>query len=210
MKAFPLDDLGSLAWLAHPGEPLERASCAIAVEGGCLVVDPVDADGLDEALAAIGPVVGVATLLDRHQRDAATVAARHEAPRLLPAALGGDGIALPGIEERTVTKGRGWKEALLWLPERRLLVCVEAVGTGRFYLARDGDPLGIHPFSRVLGLRGAFEGIEPAVIAVGHGAPVTENAAAALRGAIDRKLSDLPRAWARAFALGLRTRGARR
>lgn len=187
---------------------MARASCAIAVEGGCLIVDPVDAPGLDEALAPLGPPLGVVTLLDRHQRDAAAVASRLGCRRVLPRALDGEGVRLDGVEERTVTKGRGWKEALLWLPERRLLVCAEAVGTGPFFLARDGDRLGVHPLSRVLRIGDAFAGLRPDVLAVGHGQPLTENAAEALEQALARKVRDIPRAWGRAFVVGLRTRGA--
>ena len=44
--------------IADPSERLQRASTAVAVEGGCLVCDPVDADGLDALLAGIGPVLG--------------------------------------------------------------------------------------------------------------------------------------------------------
>ncbi|MEZ5100786.1 MAG: hypothetical protein R3C15_13505 [Thermoleophilia bacterium] len=208
MQSFPLDDRGSFAWLAHPEEPMARASCALVVDGGSLVIDPVDAPGLDEALAPLGPPLGVVTLLDRHQRDAAAIAARLGCRRVLPRALDGEGVRLDGVEERTVTAGRGWKEALLWLPERRLLVCAEAVGTGAFYLAREGDRLGVHPFSRLLRIGPAFAGLRPDVLAVGHGPPLTEGAADALERALSGKLRDLPRAWGRAVALGLRTRGA--
>lgn len=207
MQTFLLDDRGSFAWLAHPEEQMARASCAIVVDGGCFVVDPVDAPGLDAALAPLGPPLGVVTLLDRHQRDAAAVASRLGCRRVLPRALDGEGVRLDGVEERTVTSGRGWKEALLWLPERRLLVCAEAVGTGPFFLAREGDRLGVHPLSRVLRIGGAFAGLRPDVLAVGHGPPLTENAAEALEQALSRKVRDLPRAWGRAFALGLKARG---
>ncbi len=196
VRSFALDDRGSFAWGSH--DRLERASCAIALDGGCLAVDPVDVPGLDRALAPLGPVVAVATLLDRHRRDAHAVASRHGAPLVLPAALGGAGIGIGGIEERTVTAARGWREALLWLPDRRLLVCPETVGTARYFLARSGDPLGVHPFRRLRFPAGAFEGLEPAAIAVGHGPPVTEDGGAALDFVRARARRDAARAWARA------------
>ena len=196
MQTFALDDHGSFAWLA--ADRLERASCAIAVDGGCLVVDPVDGPELDSALARLGPVVGVATLLDRHRRDSKTLAARHVAPLLAPEALGGAGIRLPGVEERTVLARRGWREALLWLPERHVLVCPETIGTVGYYLARADDPLGVHPFRRLFFPRRAFAGLEPATIAVGHGPPLTEDAASALGHVLARARADAFRAWARA------------
>src|SRR5579883_1453917 len=198
IERLPLDERGSFAWLAGPADPLDRASCAIAVEGGCVVADPVDVAGLDDALAEVGPVLGVATLLDRHRRDAARVAERLGVPRLLPRALGGTGIALPGVEERTVVDRPGWHEALLWLPERGLLVCAEAVGTGRFYVARPGDSLGVHPLLRLFPPRRAFAGLEPRTIACGHGAPLSRDAAAELRRALASARRDLPRALASA------------
>jgi hypothetical protein len=204
-ERIPLDDRGSFAWLAHPEEPLERASVALVRDGGVVLVDPVDAPGLDEAVLGLGRPLGVATLLDRHRRDAAAIAARLGVPRLLPRALGGPGLGLEGVEERTVLD-RFWKETLLWLPDLRLLVCVETLGTGRFYLAGGRDQLGVHPLARLLRVRRAFEGLEPDTIAVGHGRPLRSNATAELRRVLDRKLSDLPRAWAHAAQLGWQVR----
>ena len=71
IEVHPLDDRGSVAWLLGAGDPAQRASSAIVVGAGTLVVDPVDGDGLDALLSGLPPVIGVVTLLDRHQRDAA-------------------------------------------------------------------------------------------------------------------------------------------
>ncbi len=201
-----LDPAGSFAWIADPDEPHERASCALVVPAGLLVVDPVDAPGLDEALGSLGRVAGVVTLLDRHQRDAEAVAARLGAPRLLPAALGGPGVGVPGVEERSVLRRPGWREALLWLPDRRLLVCAETLGTNRFFLARDGDRLGLHPLARILPPVRAFSGLRPDVVAVGHGPPLLEGAEPALRHALAHASRDLPRAWLRAARLARQLR----
>jgi hypothetical protein len=199
-----LDDRGSFAWIAHPQEGTLRASSAVAVPGGCLVVDPVDAPGLDEAIERLGRPVGIATLLDRHQRDAAAVAARLDVPRITPRVLGGPGVTIEGVEERTVVARRGWREALLWVPDRRLLVCPETIGTGPFFLAREGDRLGVHPLARLIRVRPAFAGLEPERIAVGHGAPLLAGAAEALETALAHPLRDLPRAWVRATRIAAR------
>lgn len=202
----PIDDRGSFAWLAFPDERFQRSSSAVVVEGGCLLVDPLDAPGLEHELERIGPVVGVVTLLDRHQRDAAALASRHGAPRLLPRALGGRGVGIQGIEERTVVERRRWREALLWLPDRRLLVCAETLGTNPFFLARPADRLGVHPVARLFRVARAFGGLEPGTIAVGHGLPLRADATAAMRTALARSRRDLPRAWARAASLAVRGR----
>src|SRR5436190_13196904 len=211
IEPLPLDDRGSFAWLAGAGDPMSRSSCALAVGGGCLVVDPVDGPGLDEALSGIGRVLGVVTLLDRHQRDAATVAARLSAPRMMPVALGGAGLHVAGVEERTVIDRPGWHESLLWLPDRRLLVCAETLGTADAFLARPRDRLGVHPLARIRPPRRAFDGIHPLVIAFGHGAPLRDGASQALQRTLRTARRALPRHWARLLPAAVRaSRAARR
>jgi hypothetical protein len=211
IEPLPLDDRGSFVWFSAAGDPMSRSSCAITVTGGCLIVDPVDVPGLDAALARIRPVLGVVTLLDRHQRDAAQIAARLGVPRLMPVALGGDGVRVEGVEERTVIDRSGWHEALLWLPGRRLLVCAETLGTAGAFLARPRDRLGMHPLVRPFPPRRAFHGLDPAAIAVGHGAPLREGAGEALRRTLRRARLQLPRHWLRLPVAALRaSRSARR
>src|SRR3954449_4264137 len=149
IEVRPLDDRGSVAWLLGAADPAMRASCALVLGAGTLVVDPVDRDGLDALLSGLPSVIGVVTLLDRHQRDAAVVAERLGAPRLTPVALGGSGVAVDGVEERSVFERRRWREALLWLPDRRLLVCAETLGEASLGLARHGDALGLPHAPRV-------------------------------------------------------------
>jgi hypothetical protein len=214
LELYPLDDRGSFAWMLGPADPMSRASSAIVLGAGTVLVDPVEADGLDAELSSLPAVIGVVTLLDRHQRDAAAIAERLGVPRLTPTALGGDGLALGGVQERTVTTRRGWHEALMWLPDRRLLVCTETLGTAGFDLARRGDPLGMHPFARPFPPRAAFRDIDPAVIAVGHGSPLTVDAGAAMRRVLGRARLQLPRHWVRfgleAVTASLAARQARR
>ena len=195
-RSQPLDGRGSFAW-QPPSDPASRSSTALVTDAGTVLVDPVECDGLDDALAQLPAVCGIVTLLDRHQRDAQALADRLGAPRLIPRALGGPGVALPGIEERAVFTWKRWREALLWLPDRRVLVCAEALGTAAFDLARSGDPIGVHPFARLVPPRRAFAGIEPEVIAVGHGEPLTEGAAEALRRALRTARVQLPLNWLR-------------
>ena len=194
METHRLDDHGSFVWIADPDERLRRASTALVVDGGVLVVDPVDTPGLDEALAPLGRVVGVCTLIDRHGRDAEAVAARHGAPRVVPAALAGKGrpLVVEGVQERVILAIAGWNEAALWVPGRRILVCVEAVGTNGFFLTAPDDKLGVHPLLRARPPRGALGGLDPLAVAVGHGPPVTEGAAEALEHALETARSGVP------------------
>jgi hypothetical protein len=189
----PLDDHGSFSWLAHPDEPLRRSGTALAVAGGSLLIDPVDAPGLDEAVAPLGRVIGVVKLIDRHERDAHAVADRLGAPRLYPGVLAGQGpaLALPEVQERVVLAAPGWNESALWLPDRALLVVAEALGTADFFLTHPSDRLGVHPILRVRPPRRALD-VTPTAIAVSHGQPVVTDAAAALRDALAGARTGLP------------------
>src|SRR4051794_9682538 len=123
LQGRPLHDRGSLAGLLGAAAPAMRASCALVLGAGTLVVDPVDGDGLDALLSGLPSVIGVVTLLDRHQRDAAVVAERLGAPRLTPIALGGSGVALDGVGERSVFERRKWRGGPPWLARPPPLVC---------------------------------------------------------------------------------------
>ena len=108
MERHDLDEQGSFAWLAHPDEFMERASTAVALGGGgWLLVDPLDAPGLDEALAAGGEVRAVATLLNRHDRDAEAIAARHGAPRVFPRIMASRGAPIACRRSRSARCGSG-------------------------------------------------------------------------------------------------------
>ena len=87
---------------------------------------------------------------------------------------------------------RSWREALLWLPDRRLLVCAETLGTADFDLARSGDRLGMHPLARLHPPRAAFAGLDPPVIAVGHGPPLDHDATESMRNVLRRARRQLP------------------
>jgi hypothetical protein len=193
MQTWKLDEQGSIAWIAHPDERTQRASVALAVEGGCLLFDAVDAEGLDDTLAGIGQVLGVCQLLDRHGRDGAALAARHGAARLTPSELRRS-TAYPEIETREIYRARRWRETAVWLPARRLLIVPEAVGTVTGFLAHPGDRLGVHPVARFKPPRAALAGLDPDTIAVGHGAPVIGGAAPDLRQALIGARRDLPSA----------------
>ena len=197
---------GGAVWLAYPDEGLQRASAALAVDGDVWVIDPVDTPELDELLDLMGEVRGVVVLLDRHWRDADTVADRHDVPIFVPdwfddvpADLDADvqrfGDRLPDTDfrARRVVDNRFWQEAALFGGET--LVVPEAVGTADIFVP-GGEPLGVHPVLRLTPPRGALGGLGPERIVVGHGAGVTEGATTALADALAGARRGAPRALA--------------
>ncbi|WP_251330452.1 hypothetical protein [Haloplanus pelagicus] len=197
---------GGVGWIAHPDERMQRASHAFAVDGDVWVIDPVDAPGLDDLLADLGEVAGVAVCLDRHERDAAAVATRHDVPVYVPEWM--DGVAFDAPVERfggelgdsgyRVRRVRDaslppWQEVALYTDET--LLVPEAVGTASFFRAKS-ERLGVHPMLRPIPPRRALADLEPDRVLVGHGEGVFEDATAALRDALDGARRRLPAAYA--------------
>ena len=109
--------------------------------------------------------------------------------------------ALPGspFELRPVVRIRFWREVALWWPERRILVCADALGTIPFFRAGD-EPIGVHPFLRPFPLR-KLRGLDVEHAFVGHGEGLADGAAveralASARRRIPRWLGGLRRAFA--------------
>lgn len=187
---------GGFGWIAHPEETMQRASHAFAADGDVWLVDPVDADGIDDRIADLGEVAGVVILLDRHTRDSAAVATRHGASVWVPAFMDGVAADLEAPVERfrhdladtgfavhEVVDNRLWQEGLLYDEDAGTLIVPEAVGTTEYF--RTGDrPLGVHP---VLRLRppSKLTRLSPDRLLVGHGDGIHEAAAGALEEAVD-------------------------
>lgn len=202
---------GGVGWLAHPDEPLARASHALDIDGDVWVVDPVDGPGVDDLLAALGDVAGVVVGLDRHTRDAAALAARHGVAVHLPRPLAGiadqldaptevfdDELADTGYRAITVVDNRFWREAALYDPETGTLLVPEAVGTARHYVV-EGERLGVHPVLRVRPPRRRLSGPSPERVLVGHGAGVQTDAASALQDALRLARRNAPRLYVQAL-----------
>jgi hypothetical protein len=186
---------GGLGW-TEPGF-LARTSHALAVGGAVLVFDPVDAPGIDERIRTLGEPEAVVQLLDRHERDAAAVAARLGVPhlRMQLGAHGERGRLVPIVWNRV------WKEVAFWEPKRRVLVVADALGTVGYFTA-PGEAIGVHPLLRLLPPRGLGD-LEPEHILCGHGAGVHGAAAvAALREALATSRRRLPRALANGLRRG--------
>jgi len=184
-----------ITWVMS-GEGLARASHALVVDGRVWLVDPVDAPEPLARAAALGEPAGVVQLLDRHARDGAVIAQRLGVGlERLPSAV--PGTPLEAISLVDVPK---WREVALWWPATRTLVVPEAVGTAASFAVGDGA-VGVHPVLRPFGVR-RLRHFEPELLLVGHGPPVVgPEAAGALREALGRSRSDLPRLVAKLPAL---------
>jgi hypothetical protein len=185
MRVRFCDEFGSgFGWIVE--EFMERGSHALVVDGRVWLIDPVEGDGVEERVRAAGTPAGVLQLLDRHNRDCATLAARlgvrhHVVPQ----------GSLGPFAFITVKNSKRWKEVALWWPERRVLVCADALGTAAYYCAGD-ERLAVHPLLRLLPPRRQLAGIQPEVILCGHGEGVLDDADAALREALSTSRRRLP------------------
>ena len=157
-----VDELSfGFGWLIR--ERYGRTSHALADGGRVWLVDPVDVDGLDERIAALGEPAAVIQLLDRHNRDSASVARRLAVPHhRVPGSLPGS-----PFEVRRIVRIPRWHEVALWWPDRRTLVCADALGTLRYFTA-GGGAIAVHPFLR-LRPPGSLRGLAPQHVLVGHG-----------------------------------------
>ena len=152
---------------------MSRTSHALAVDGRVWLTDPVDGEGVEQRVRSLGEPAGVIQLIDRHNRDSAALAARLGVPlHIAP-------LSLPETPFRflPLLRGRWWKEVALWWPERRILVCADALGTVPFFRAGD-EPAGLHPFFRLKRPR-ALAGLGVEHLLVGHGEGIHGEAASA-------------------------------
>jgi hypothetical protein len=167
-----------LGWIDDGSVP--RTSHALAVDGRVWLIDAVEpADDAAHAVAALGEPAGVIQLLDRHERDCAPLARRLGVPHLH--AYAGERGDAP-FEFVPLLRRRPWREAALWWPQRRVLVCADVLGTLPYFTA-PGEAIGVHPLLRLFPPR-ALAGFAPERILVGHGEGVRQSAAPALQEAL--------------------------
>lgn len=200
MQVRFVDESGlGFGWIHQQPRWMERASHAVAADGRVWLVDAAEGDGVEARVRALGEPAGVVQLLDRHGRDCAVWAARLGVPHYaLPDALPDSPFEVVPVVER-----RGWRELALWWPERRLLVCTEALGTARHFRAGD-EPLGVHPLLR-LAPPSALGRLDPEHLLVGHGAGLHgPDTAAALAEALATARRRTPR-WLASLAHGFVT-----
>jgi glyoxylase-like metal-dependent hydrolase (beta-lactamase superfamily II) len=180
-------------WI-DPDDALRRCSHALADGGRVWLIDPVEAP-VEERIRALGDVVGVIQLLDRHDRDCEAFAQRFDAPYLrVP-----DAVPDSPFEIVRVVDLPRYRERALWWPERRVLVCADALGTVGYFLI-DDERLGLHPFLRLRPPR-RLARLDAAHVLVGHGEGVHANAERALAHAFAAPRRRVVRAAARRIGL---------
>lgn len=200
MAARFCDDLPfGFGWIASKPAVMQRASHALADAGRVWLVDPVDAEGLDGRIRALGEPAGVIALLDRHGRDSAALAARYGVPlHVTPA-----NVPDSPFEIRRVVNLPGWREPALWWPDRRTLIVADALGTARYFLA-PGELLAVHPLLRLVPPR-SLARLEPEHVLCGHGEGVHgPDTAAVLHEALRTSRRHMPR-----WVVGLARRSSR-
>ena len=175
---------GGFGWIAD--EFMARCSHVLVVAGRVWAIDPLLGDGVEDRIRAAGEPAGILQLLDRHNRDCAQLAKRLGVPHHVVPTAG-----VPPFELIPIRMRRRWKEVVLWWPERRVLVCGDALGTADYYLAGD-ERLGVHPLLRLRPPRKQLGGLEPSTILCGHGEGVFDNAAALLREALSTSRRRIP------------------
>jgi len=182
---------GGFGWIV--AEFMQRCSHALVADGRVWVIDPVDGDGVEERIRAAGTPAGVLQLLDRHNRDCAALAARLGVRHhLVPQGSIGPFTCI-AIRNRS-----SWNEVALWWPDRRVLVCADALGSAPYYCVAD-ERLAVHPLLRLRPPRRQLGALQPEVILCGHGEGVLEDADGALREALDTSRRRIPRQAASAF-----------
>ena len=181
---------------------MQRTSHALLVAGRVWIVDPVEADGVDDRIRALGEPGGVIQLLDRHSRDCAAFASRLGVPHHVVPLGRLDDVPL---EFLLVRKGLWWKETALWWEAERVLCVADALGTIPPFCA-PGEVLGVHPLLRPLPPRKRLGGVSPRHVLCGHGEGVHgDQAESAFREALSTARRRIPRLL---VSLASRSRGA--
>jgi hypothetical protein len=185
------------SWIVD--EPATRTSHALASDGRVWLVDPVRFEPALQRARGLGEPVAVLQLLDRHNRDCASVANELGVPHVVAP------DAVPGspFETIPVKRTKVWRESALWWPAERTLVVAEAVGTNPFFAA-GGERAGVHLLLRLAPPCDALSGLAPAHLLVGHGKGLHGPAATrSLEDALAHARAGLPRLALRAPALAL-------
>jgi hypothetical protein len=181
---------GSFGWTPTEEELRRRTSHAVAAGGRVWIVDALDGEGIDGRIRQLGEPAGVVQLLDRHSRDCRAVAERLGVPLHVTPFGGVDGAPFDVVRAIDVA---GWREAALWFPRERILVCADAVGSASYFRAK-GERIGVHPLLRLWPPK-ALARFEPRQLLLGHGEGLAgDEAAQALQAAIRSSRRRIP-AW---------------
>ena len=182
------DDRGERGFSWIVDEPMTRTSHALAADGRVWLVDPVRFPPAIEGARRLGEPAAVIQLLDRHNRDCASLAAELGVPHLVvPTTLPDTPFDCVSVRD-----SKRWREVALWWPFEQTLVVTEALGTNRFF-AGGGDAAGVHLLLRLSPPREALGRFEPEHLLFGHGTGLHGSAATeGLRTALARARTGLP------------------
>ena len=173
-----------ITWTERAGTV--RSGHAVVSGGRVWLIDPFQDEAALSAAAELGEPAAVLQLLDRHNRDCASLAQRL-------------GVALLRLPERTpdtpfevlpLISLPGWREIGLWWPEQSALIVAEAIGTAPAFAL--GRAAGVHPLLRLTPPRRQLSPYTPERLLVGHGAAIEAGASAAITDALDHARSDIP------------------
>jgi len=135
----------AFGWIAPDPGWMQRAAHAVAHDGRVWLLDPIDGDGVDERVLALGEPAGVVRMLDRHGRDCEAFAERYGVP-LHHVPFGG--VTGAPFEVVKVVDLPRWHEVALWWPDGRVLACADVLAGARRYRG-PGERVGVHPWLRV-------------------------------------------------------------
>ena len=194
-------------WIAKPEEKMQRTSHALVENGDVYLVDPLDAENLDQKIDEYGDVEGIILLFDRHERDSVNLAEKYGCPifvsecfeRSLDAEVKEISDNVPGTdwEIHQVIDSMTGKEAALYNTENKTLIVADALGTTNHMRGR-GEKLGMNPLYRLRPPVKLLE-FEPERIFCGHGEGIQENASEMMKETLENGRLKAPSAFFNAF-----------
>ena len=181
-------------WIAKPKENMRRTSHAVVEDGDVYLIDPVDAENLDQKIDESGEVKGIILLFERHERDSEKLAERYDCPvyvpewfeRELDAEVKKISEKVPGTdwEIHTVVESRMANEAAIYNEDNRTLIVADSLGTAKHLRGR-GEKLGMSPLYRLNPPQKLLD-FESERIFCGHGEGIRENATVTMKDTISK------------------------
>lgn len=171
---------------------MARASHAVIGDDGVWIFDPLDAPGVDDLLANLGDVVGIAVCSNHHSRDATVFSERYDLPVHVPTWLdsAGEKMDAPLVEFDGTLGESGfvfervdpmpmWTEAIGYRESDRTLYVPDILLTANSATVGD-ERLAVSLFLRPFPPKPPFEELKLEQIIVGHGEGIFEGATQAL------------------------------
>ena len=122
-------------WIGDESPRSQLAGHALLANGRVWLVDPPEPGPVEERIRDLGEPGGVIQLLDRHNRASAALAERLGVPLwVVPVRT----VADAPFDFVPLVRNRWWVESALWWPDRRVLVCADALGTVAHYFRLSG------------------------------------------------------------------------